>query len=175
VEEDTPKEEENSPFPHTLLPLFFWLSSRRDLLLSLPFLDPTIIVISPEAMDSLIVHRAVERPPHFAFDFAFAVAFLAYHPRRGSVAQHLGKPSLQAWPSLRAEEERGFSPGVCLFSRNQKLERLSQTADFKPVKPPNHVSPYKQTRSTWHINFSQPAILNKEQKSPGPPGHSYLE
>jgi hypothetical protein len=32
-------------------------------------------VISTGAMDGLIVHRGVERPPHFAFAVTFAFAF----------------------------------------------------------------------------------------------------
>jgi hypothetical protein len=36
------------------------------------------VVISTEAMNGLIVHRAVERPPHFAF--VFAVAFALFLP-----------------------------------------------------------------------------------------------
>jgi hypothetical protein len=47
------------------------LSSRRDLLI----LDsPKTLVISTEATHSLIVSRAVERPPHFAVAVAVAIA-----------------------------------------------------------------------------------------------------
>jgi hypothetical protein len=43
---------------HQLLPLLLYQ-------------HPPKIVISTEAMDSSIVRRAVERPPHFAFAVAF--------------------------------------------------------------------------------------------------------
>ncbi|HEY6375446.1 MAG TPA: hypothetical protein VIX90_07965, partial [Edaphobacter sp.] len=59
---------------HAVAATFLLVISGGDLLVTLPLLLLSLltnqtIVISTEAMDSLIVHCAVQRPPHFAFAF----------------------------------------------------------------------------------------------------------
>jgi hypothetical protein len=104
---------------------------------------PLKTVISTEAADSLIVCRAVERPPHFVFA-ATDLLLAGPDPTAPSTGTGAGRPILRVF----------CDEWECKLSPNQLLLLL-----LNPVKPPANTSPSPAATSRWRIHPSQPAKL----------------
>jgi hypothetical protein len=100
------------------------------------------------------VSRAAERPPHFAFAVAFAVARSLY-PNQKTV---ISTEAAHAFVSSSAVEKSASSPRpstkflIPLPLPPPQFFFSHFSAQKSHVKPQNHLNPTNKTRSTWHIS-----------------------
>jgi hypothetical protein len=93
-----------------------------------PHLHTPNAVISTEATDSLIVCRAVERPPHFGFAFVVALAV--------AVASEIG-PGFS--PDIYGQQkEPGFSPWDMLSSPRRLMLSKAIASSFTQLAGPEN-------------------------------------
>jgi hypothetical protein len=171
--------------------LSFCLSSRRDLLLSLPSAVACSFVCHPVGVCSIVVrrewrHPCISRWPSrspIAHFLCAEKANLFTTPLRSPVLRRLvrlcrhGNPRLSAVPKVTSSGRAGLQP--CQKSVGRRPYRSAEgshslplsllfSAQITHVKALSHLTYDNTTTSTCPMSFPQPAILDIELKKRKP-------
>ena len=79
-------------------------------------------------------------------------------------ATRLFQHPLQPWVSPRHSRQEALASEYAFLSLPPRRTPPAKNPAKTRVKPPNHLTPCKQTTSTWRSSSTQSAILNTESK-----------